>query len=124
MYLYGILEVMGKTIGNREVMKWCENMIKEDEKSLVANITMFNLMEKRREYNNALKYINICLDEVKENKEIWCKYEFKKANVLIAAYMKTADKVYLLDAIEQFEKILELIGWVGGCMIIDCLMDV
>ena len=108
MYIYGILEVMAKTIGARDVIKWCEDMIKDDEDSIVANLTMFNLWEKSGEYNKALKYINKCLDMARDDKKIWCKYAIKKANVLIAAYMKTTDKVYLLDAIEQFENILEL----------------
>lgn len=103
----GILENMLKTIGPAEVIKWCNETLRENPSSRPANLMLFDLNQRSGDYNKALEHVDILLTKTQPNGPVWSDYMMKKCNTLIMAYMKTSDKKYLIDGISEFEKILE-----------------
>ena len=68
---------------------------------------MFSIYQKRGDHNKTLEYIDKCLEAVGTQQKGWGDLALKKANVLVAGYLKTSDQEYLEKGIKQFEIILE-----------------
>jgi tetratricopeptide (TPR) repeat protein len=104
--MLSVLENMSRTVGAAEVIKWCQEKLSSDPESLAANMMMFNLYQRTQEYNKSLGHIDKCIAGVSSNTASWSNFMVKKANALIMAYVKTADKKYLQESISVFEAIL------------------
>lgn len=103
----GILENMLKTVGKTEVVRWCDETIIKKPNSRPANLMLFRMARRAGEHNKALGHIDTLLIKTLPNGPAWGDYMMKKCNTLIMAYMKTSDRMYLVNGITEFEKILE-----------------
>jgi tetratricopeptide (TPR) repeat protein len=106
-FISGILENMLNITGSEEVVKWCNKKLTADKNSYSANLMMFKLTQSSGNYNKALEYIDNILTNMGPEHRGWLSTMMDKANALIAAYVKTSDKKYLLEGIGVFEGILE-----------------
>jgi tetratricopeptide (TPR) repeat protein len=106
-FIAGILGKMLQFFDQKVVSDWCNSRLEKDPTSLPANITMFRLYQGSNDYDNALKYINKCLDSVDKNGNQWRFFSSEKATHLTVAYMKTSEKRFLQQAIVSYEDILK-----------------
>jgi tetratricopeptide (TPR) repeat protein len=108
-----ILEVLRRmyvTVGQQETARWCTEQLSSKPDSLVANLAMFNIMLANAEYNNALRYIDKCLEIVSKESpgsETADVLLVRKANVLELGYVKTSDEQYRTQAIAVYETVLQ-----------------
>jgi tetratricopeptide (TPR) repeat protein len=69
-------------------------------------MAMFNLKKMNSEYDNAVDYIDKCLQIIGPNSPNRLDYVGKKAEVFTLAYAKTSDNNYLKKAITVYESLL------------------
>ena len=103
----GILRNMEQAVGWAEVETWVTNKLASEPESLIANIIMFNLAKQKGQYNKALKHLDIGMSVLTSTNPGYYRYSNLKANTLSLAYIKTSDKQYLSQAIDQYKSILE-----------------
>ncbi len=101
-----ILLRMFLLLGDEEVSKYCEQRLQTDPDSLAANFTMFNLAKIRNEYDQAIGYIDKCVQLTGLDSPRGVDYTVKKARLLTLAYQKTSDNTYLIKAIRDYESLL------------------
>ncbi len=106
-FIYNILDSMTDTLGPREVGNWCRQRLEEKPDELAANLMMYELLQRRGDYHQANEFIDNCLRVIGEDSPLWPDYMGRKANTIIAAYLKTSDKAYFEEAITLFKKILD-----------------
>ncbi|MBN1817070.1 MAG: tetratricopeptide repeat protein [Sedimentisphaerales bacterium] len=106
--MLGVLRNMLQMVGPEEVEKWCQKQMDANPSSVPTQLMMFTLTREGGQYNRALTYIDKCMELVGSDKPIWIRFAMDKANVLILAYAKTADRRYLMDGIGVLEQILEI----------------
>ncbi len=104
--LADLLDKMSKTIGPDEVEKYCDQKLKANPDSLIANLTMFNHSQQTGQYNVALKHVDKLLQIVDPDDPSWFTYIDRRSDTLIMAYMKTSNDQYSTQAIKAFENIL------------------
>ncbi|MDD5326406.1 MAG: tetratricopeptide repeat protein [Phycisphaerae bacterium] len=102
-----ILQRMYRLLGAEETLKYCEERLKTDPDSLAANMAIFNLKKMNGEYNNAVDYIDKCLQIIGPNSPERADYIGRKAEILTLAYGKTSDNTYLEKAITEYESLLD-----------------
>lgn len=105
--MYQTLIAMYKIIGKEDVEMFCNDMISENPDDLPANLFMYNSKFINKNYDEAVKFIDKCIEIVGadvENKNI---YTMKKAGTLYLAYKKTSDKNYLRKAIIVYESLID-----------------
>ena len=93
-------------LGPQEVSKYCEQRLRTDPRSLPANFTMFNLARINEKYDEAMSYIDKCIEIVGPDDPRKVEYVSKKAEVLTLAYDRTSDNNYLQRAIADYESLL------------------
>jgi len=96
-------------IGFEQTFRICKEIADEKPDSLVANLIMFELLRMEGRYNNALVYINKCLEEISDANEPGDKRTYftaKKTSMLQMAYMRTSDNNYLRQAVDEYESLL------------------
>ncbi len=103
---YEILSAMYQVIGREEVEAYCNEKIRQDPKSLPANLFMFNLNVFNGRYDEAVEIIDRCIDIIGSDKKMKINYMNKKASTLYTAYKQTSDKSYLQKAIDEYESLL------------------
>ena len=101
-----ILLRMFLLLGDEEVSKYCQQRLQTDPDSLAANFTMFNLAKIRNEYDEAIGYIDQCIQLAGLDSPRGVDYTVKKARLLTLAYLKTSDNTYLKKAIRDYESLL------------------
>ena len=93
-------------LGADEVLKYCKQKLLIDPDSLAANFTMYNLSKINNDYDNAIKYIEKCIELTKQEGPKKYEYIIKKSEVLILAYEQTSDNNYLKIAITDYKSLL------------------
>jgi tetratricopeptide (TPR) repeat protein len=92
-------------LGADEVSRYCRERLQRDPSSVAANFTMFNLAKLQGHYDEAVGYVDKCIQLCGSDGDRGIDYLIKKAQVLIAAYDKTSDKTYLRKAIDVYESL-------------------
>ncbi len=93
-------------LGADEVLKYCKRKLLIDPDSLAANFTMYNLSKINNDYDNAIKYIEKCIELAEKEGPKKFEYILKKSEVLILAYEHTSDNNYLKIAITDYKSLL------------------
>jgi tetratricopeptide (TPR) repeat protein len=106
IWVSNILGRMYTLFGAQEVLTYCKERLKTNPDSLVANMAMYNLKKISGEYNNAVDYIDKCLQIIGPNSPERFAYIMRKAEVLTLAYSKTSDNNYLKKAVTEYESLL------------------
>jgi len=106
IFISNILLKMYLLLGAEEVLAYCEERLEVKPDSLAANMAMFNLKKMSGEYNNAVGYIDKCLQIIGPDSPDRVGYIVTKAEVLTLAYTKTSDNNYLKKAITEYESLL------------------
>ncbi len=101
-----VLQRMYSLLGAEEVVRVCKEKLQADPDSLAANFTMFNLRRVNGEYNNAIGYIDKCLEIVGPDSPRRVDYIVKKVMVLQLAYRRSSNNNYLERAITEYESLL------------------
>jgi len=103
---FEILKVMYQLIGREQVEAYCEEKIRQDPKSLSANLFMFNLSLITGKYDEAIEIIDRCIAIIGPDNRMSMTYIVKKSDALYAAYKQSSDKSYLQRAIDGYESLL------------------
>ncbi len=104
--IIGTLRNMMRAVGGAEVDKWVASELQAAPDSIIANMVAFHLAEASEQYNKALQHIEKCMAAITPSGPMYPRYSTFRAVTLVKAYMKTSDKQYLLQSIEQYKKIL------------------
>jgi len=102
-----ILRVMYILLGAEEVEAYCRELLEANPDSLVPNIAMFNLKAIGGKYDEAVVYVDKCLQIVGPDSLQRDVYIGKKVEILTIAYAKTSDNKYLKKAIIEYESLLD-----------------
>jgi tetratricopeptide (TPR) repeat protein len=95
--------MMLKTVGQEPAVRWAQKNPND-----VPNLLMsYRLALLSEQYNQGIESIDKCLANTSPETPEWNNFALKKANILVLAYAKTADKGYMERAIELFKKVLE-----------------
>lgn len=106
-YIIEALKQMNQVVGSDETVKWCNEKLQSQPDSLAVNLALFNLHGIAEEYNKALGAIDNCIRIVADNEQMKVQYQIYKADMLYAAFSKTADRTYQKQAIGEYESILQ-----------------
>ena len=101
------LRNMAQVIGAAEVEKWIASKLQIDPDSVIANMVAYNLALQRGQHSKALQYIEKSMAIITPSDPRYPQYSSHRATTLVTGYIKTSDKKYLLQAVEQYEKIME-----------------
>ena len=101
-----VLLRMYAIMGAEEVTNFCRQKLQSDPDSLAANFTLFNLAKINGQYEQALDYINKCINLTGPGSLERIDYTLKKGDILILLYEKSSDKNYLKTAISDYESLL------------------
>jgi tetratricopeptide (TPR) repeat protein len=101
-----VLRRMYSMLGAEELLRYCKERLEDDPDSLVANLTMFNLMKIRGDYNKDVDYIDKCIEIAGSDNLQEAEYMMRKAAVLALAYEKTSDNNYFKAAIAEYESLI------------------
>jgi len=102
-----VLQEMSKVLGPQEVTRWCNKRLQTQPDSLPANITLCNLAQEKKNFDEALRYADICIDLTEGQEEAQLEILALKGQLLIKIYLKEATTEALLIAIGVYESILE-----------------
>ena len=105
--IIGTLRNMTQTVGTAEVDKWVASKLKASPDSLIANMVAFHLAQQSGQYSKALQYIENSMAVITPSGPMYPQYSAHRAVTLVMGYVKTSDKKYLSQAVEQYEKILD-----------------
>ncbi|MHC4432909.1 MAG: tetratricopeptide repeat protein, partial [Planctomycetota bacterium] len=101
-----ILERMYLLLGYEEVLGYCQQRLGSDPGSLAANLAMFDLARIDGRYDEAIPYIDKCIELAGDDRARRLAYTMRKAGILIGAYARSSDKNYLKMAIADYESLL------------------
>jgi len=101
-----VLRRMFLMLGPDEVLKYCRQKLETNPDSIAANFAMFNLAKINNEYDEAMGYIDKCIELTDPDSLRRVDYKMKKADILTLAYEKSSDKSYLRTAITVYESLL------------------
>jgi len=102
-----VLQRVYLLMGPEEVSRYCRERLDIDPDSLAANLTMFSLAQIERHYDDAVGYIDKCIELCDARTPRRIEYLLKKAQVLTVAHRQTADNTYLDKAIAVYESLLD-----------------
>jgi tetratricopeptide (TPR) repeat protein len=102
-----ILTKMLDSVGEPPVTQWIAKQVSANPSSLPGHLLASRLAEKKGLFNNAIEPIDQCLKVTGKDNPAWMGLALKKANLLIQAYAKTADRGYLNQSIDLFRTVLE-----------------
>ena len=103
----GTLRNMAQTVGADEVNKWVASKLQASPDSLIANMVAFHLAQQSGQYSKAMEYIEKSMAIITPSDPMYPQYSAQRAVTLVMGYLKTSDKKYLSQAVEQYEKILD-----------------
>lgn len=101
-----ILQRAYRLMGAEEVSEYCEQRLEIHPDSLAANLAMFDLMRIKGRHNEAIGYIDKCLEIAGPDSPRKVDYVRQKTEVLQRAYAKTSDNNYLERSIKEYESLL------------------
>jgi tetratricopeptide (TPR) repeat protein len=101
-----VLLRMYAIVGAEEVASFCREKLDANPDSLAANFTMFNLARISRQYDEALNYINKCINLTGPDSLRRIDYTLKKGDILILLYEISSDNNYLKTVISDYESLL------------------
>jgi len=102
-----ILLRMFLLLGDEEVTRYCEQMLKANPKSVAALFTLFNLAKINTQYDRAIGYIDRCIGLSTDDERQLVQFTMKKAEALTLAYEMTSDKKYLLQAVTDYQSLVD-----------------
>ncbi|HEX41278.1 MAG TPA: tetratricopeptide repeat protein [Phycisphaerales bacterium] len=102
-----ILLRMFLLLGDEEVTRYCEQMLKATPKSVAALFTLFNLSKINSEYDRAIQYIDKCIALSSDDERQLVQFTMKKAEALTLAYELLSDKKYLLQAVTDYQSLAD-----------------
>jgi tetratricopeptide (TPR) repeat protein len=105
----GIVTIIVEKTGPETVAQWCSRKLSQNPKSIEGLLGAVSLSSQTGQYNQAIQYINTCLDLLQPNQMEWIQLSLKKANIFTMAYAQTADPKYLQEAMTLMEKMLEIL---------------
>jgi len=105
-FVSNILQKMYLLLGAQDVLQLCKERLKANPDAFSANWTMFNVAKVSGQYNNAVKYIDKCLQIIGSDNPRRVEYTMQKATVLSSAYSKFYNKDYLRKAVAEYESLL------------------
>jgi tetratricopeptide (TPR) repeat protein len=100
-----VLRRVYAVLGGEEVSQYCRQRLQNAPDSLPANFTMFNLAKIQDRYDEAVTYIDRCIQLAGPDTDAGVEYLIRKAELLTAAHRKTSDKTYLTKAIGVYESL-------------------
>lgn len=102
-----VLTRMVDSVGEEPVNQWVTRTLAGDSSSIAAHLTASLLAQRKGLFNKAIEPIDQCLSIIGKDRPEWIGFALKKANLMIMAYVKTADKNYLDQSLQLFKDILE-----------------
>jgi len=102
-----VLRRVYSLMGAEEVSRYCRERLGVDPNSLAANRTMFHLAQIEGRYDDAVAYIDKCIELCDARAPARIEYLLQKAQVLTVAHRQTADNAYLDDAVAVYESLLD-----------------
>jgi tetratricopeptide (TPR) repeat protein len=105
-YAVEVLLRLYPILGLDEVVKFCNQLLKEKPDSLAANYTMFYLLRLNNDFDKSISYIEKYIELTAKDSPIRNDYIFKKTETLLLAYGYTSDNKYLDKAINDYESLL------------------
>lgn len=97
------LSMMLKTVGQDVAMQW----IQSNRDTLPGMLLNYRLALHNEQFNRGLEWIDKSLALTDAGSSDWNNLALKKANLLVQAFLKTADRAYMTQAMDLFEQILE-----------------
>ena len=97
------LAIMLKTVGQDAVLRWTQ----KNPDALPSLLLNYRLALLNEQYNRGIEMIDKCLAGAAPDKPEWGNFTLKKVNLLVLAFMKTADRDYMARAIALFKQVLE-----------------
>jgi tetratricopeptide (TPR) repeat protein len=104
----GIVSIIVDKTGPDTVVQWCQQKFSQDKKSLAGLIAAINLYTLLGQYNQALQYMDTCLELLNPQQMEWMVLSLKKANLYTLAYAQTADEEYLKKSLTLMEEIIRI----------------
>ncbi|UCC97216.1 MAG: tetratricopeptide repeat protein [Phycisphaerales bacterium] len=101
-----IMRKMYFLLGSEQVQNYCKEKLQANPDSLAANVTLFNLAKLNGQYEQAIGYIDKCIQLAGSDSPAMLDYTMKKGEILILAYDRSSDKDYLRAAIAEYESLL------------------
>ncbi|MHC4622894.1 MAG: tetratricopeptide repeat protein [Planctomycetota bacterium] len=101
-----LLKRMYSLLDPEEISTYCQEKLQANPDSLVANLTMFNLMKFNGQYNEAIGYIDKCQELAGSDEARRVNYVMQRIGVLELAYNKTSDNSYLKRIATEYESLL------------------
>jgi tetratricopeptide (TPR) repeat protein len=105
--ILGVLRNMMQVVGADEANKWIASELQAAPDSVFSNVIAFHRAQANEQYNKAVQHIEKCMAAITPSEPMYTRYSTFKAATLVKAYLKTSDKNYLLQAIEQYQNILD-----------------
>ncbi len=97
-----VLSLMLNTVGMESAVRWTQ----QNPDALPSLLLSYRLAQLNEQFNRGIELIDRCLAETSPDQPNWGNLSLKKANLLVQAYMKTADADYMNRAIELFGQVL------------------
>ena len=98
-----LLSMMLATVGKESAVRWSQKY----SEALPNLLLSYRLAVMDEQYNRGIEMIDKCLSSVRPSAPEWTNFALKKANLLVMAYSKTADKEYMSRAVTLFKQRLE-----------------
>jgi tetratricopeptide (TPR) repeat protein len=104
----GIVSIIVDKTGPDTVVQWCQQKLSQDKKSLPGLLAAINLYTLTGQYNQALQYMDTCLELLNPQQMEWVVLSLKKANLYTMAYAQTSDEEYFKKSLALMEEIVTL----------------
>lgn len=105
-FVLKILGIMSNLLGSEHAISWCKEQFLSDPDSLPANQMMSRLVAADGQYEEAISYIDNCLNAVDPEGDTYLEYVATKGAIVLQGYMATSQEQYLDRALEIYESIL------------------
>lgn len=104
-----VIVSMRDTLGYEKAWQHCMALLDAQPQAIQPNLAAYQLSYDKKQFNNAVDYIDICLKAADGQKNLMVNFMVKKALALQAAYNKTSDDDYMQRTIAQYEKIMQIL---------------
>lgn len=104
----GIVSIIVNKTGPDTVVQWCQMKFSKNPKSMEGLLAAINLYTLLGQYNQALQYMNTCLELMDPKQTEWIILSLRKANLYTMAYAQTADEEYLQKSLTLMEEIITI----------------
>lgn len=104
----GIVSIIVDKTGPDTVAQWCQQKFSQDKKSMAGLLGAVNLYTLTGQYNQALQYMDACLELLNPQQMEWVVLSLRKANLYTMAYAQTTDEEYFKKALSLMEEIVKI----------------